>query len=92
MSKLMTLELLSSIKGARPSPAVSELFRIIKDASPAAVNEDTVDGADHSAVSFEYLRNDEVIESSPVEKEIIRENFPERINDFLVVSKVIEEL
>lgn len=92
MEKLIPLELLSNIRGARPSPDVGKLFMIIKDALPGN------DIADHEEISgdvyvlLEDLRDDEVIESSSMEKEIIKENFPERKNEFLVVSKVIEEL
>ena len=88
----MPLELLSNIRGARPSPDVGKLFDIIKDALPRN------DSADQEVISgdicadLESLRDDEVIESSSVEKEIIKENFPERKNDYLVVSRVIEEV
>ena len=36
------------------------------------------------------LREDVVIESSAMEKQIILENFPNKKNGFLVVAKVIE--
>ena len=88
----MTLELLSNIKGAKPSPDVRELFMIIKDALPATEIADTEEVSGDIYVPLEDLRNDVVIESSSLEKEIIKENFPERKNEFLVVSKVIEEL
>ena len=32
MSKLMTVDILSSIKGAKPSEAVNKLFEVIKNA------------------------------------------------------------
>lgn len=88
----MTLELLSNIRGARPSPDVEKLFMIIKDALPgnAIANPEEI-GSD-MCIPLEDMRNDEVIESSSVEKDIIRDNFPERKNEYLVVSKVIEEL
>ena len=92
MEKLMTLELLSNIRGARPSPDVRELFMIIKNALPAADITDPEEVSGDIYVPLEDLRDDEVIESSSMEKEIIKENFPERKNEFLVVSKVIEEL
>lgn len=88
----MTLELLSNIKGAKPSPDVRELFMIIKDALPATDIADPEEVSGDIYVPLEDLRNDVVIESSSQEKEIIKENFPERKNEFLVVSKVIEEL
>jgi Asp-tRNA(Asn)/Glu-tRNA(Gln) amidotransferase C subunit len=92
MEKLMPLELLSNIRGARPSPDVERLFMIIKDALPGnnIADHDEINGDGY--VPLEDLRDDEVIESSSTEKEIIKENFPERKNEFLVVSKVIEEL
>jgi len=37
------------------------------------------------------LRDDVVINSPQIEKQIIIENFPKEKNGFLVVSKVIEE-
>ena len=36
------------------------------------------------------LREDIVIESSAIERQIILENFPNKKNGFLVVAKVIE--
>ena len=92
MEKLIPLELLSNIKGAKPSPDVRELFMIIKEALPAADIGDPEEVSGDIYVPLEDMRNDVVIESSSLEKEIIKENFPERKNEFLVVSKVIEEL
>lgn len=93
MTKIMTLELLSNIKGAEPSAAVSELFTIIKEASSLTVDIQGM-SADSAGdcVSFDSLRDDVVMESQPSEREIIRENFPAISGGFLVVSKVIEEL
>ena len=45
----------------------------------------------NNAVSLNDLREDCIIESSQIEKEIIIENFPKEKNGYLVVSKVIEE-
>ena len=42
-------------------------------------------------MSLNDLRDDVVIESSAMEKQIIIENFPKSKNGYLVVSKVIEE-
>jgi Asp-tRNA(Asn)/Glu-tRNA(Gln) amidotransferase C subunit len=42
-------------------------------------------------VSLNDLREDVVIESSALEKQIIIANFPKEKNGYLVVSKVIEE-
>ena len=41
-------------------------------------------------MSVSNLREDVVIESSAMEKQIILENFPNKKNGFLVVAKVIE--
>lgn len=92
MGKLMPLELLSSIKGAKPSPAVNELFTIIKGASLVMDHIDHEDDHYDKHVSIEDLRNDEVIESLPEERQIIKDNFPVEKNGMLVVSKVIEGL
>jgi Asp-tRNA(Asn)/Glu-tRNA(Gln) amidotransferase C subunit len=86
MSKTMTLEVLSSIKGAESSEAVEKLFEVIKKANIDLNNLDVAEG-----VSLSKLREDEVIESSVLEKEIIKGNFPKSKNGYLVVSKVIEE-
>ena len=42
-------------------------------------------------VSLNDLREDVVVKSSQIEKEIIIDNFPREKNGFLVVAKVIEE-
>ena len=89
MSKIMTVDVLSSIKGAQPSEAVNKLFDVIKNANPT--NNNTFNTVNKNAVSLNDLREDVVIESSPLEKQIIIENFPKEKNRFLVVSKVIEE-
>lgn len=86
----MPLELLSNIKGARSSEAVNELFKVITKAAPANeddfTNERTID-----AVTVEDLRSDIIIRCPEIEKELIRKNFPEERNGFLVVPKVIED-
>ncbi|MGR3809264.1 Asp-tRNA(Asn)/Glu-tRNA(Gln) amidotransferase subunit GatC [Jiulongibacter sp. NS-SX5] len=87
MSKTMTLEVLSSIKGAKSSKAVDQLFEAIKNANSKGVanmNPRNIAGVNN-------LRADQVINSSNLEKEIIRSNFPKQKNGYLVVSKVIEE-
>ena len=90
MSKIMPLDLLSSIKGARSSEAVNELFIVIRKAIPAK-DIDITPEADTDAVSMEDLRSD-IIERCPeIEKEIIKKNFPQEKNGFLVVPKVIED-
>lgn len=89
MSKIMTVDILSSIKGAQPSKAVSKLFEVIKDANTS--NNNTFNYNHDNAVSLDNLRDDIVADSSSIEKQIIIENFPKEKNGYLVVSKVIEE-
>ena len=89
MSKIMTVDILSSIKGAQPSEAVNKLFDVIKNAN--SNNSNAFNKNHNNAVSVNDLREDIVIDSSSLEKEIIIENFPKEKNGYLVVSKVIEE-
>ena len=84
----MTVDVLSSIKGAQPSESVNQLFDVIKNAQ--ASNTNAANNVNHNCVSVSDLREDIVIESSAIEKEIILENFPNKKNGFLVVAKVIE--
>ena len=84
----MTVDILSSIKGAKESAAVSQLFDVIKNASTT-----TGESFKNSknAVSLDDLREDIVINCSLIEKQIIIENFPKEKNGYLVVDRVIEE-
>ena len=86
MSKIMTVDILSSIKGAEPSESVDKLFDVIKNA-----NSNTANTVANNVVSLNDLREDMVIESSVIEKQIIKENFPKEKKGFLVVAKVIED-
>lgn len=88
MSKIMTVDILSSIKGAQPSEAVNKLFDVIKNAQPT--NNNSLNNVNYNCVSVNNLREDVVIESSAIEKQIIVENFPNKKNGYLVVAKVIE--
>ncbi|MBP6588407.1 MAG: hypothetical protein KA208_10350 [Flavobacterium sp.] len=88
MSKIMTVDILSSIKGAQPSESVNKLFDVIKNANSS--NDNAANTVNRNCVSVNSLREDIVIESSAVEKQIILENFPNKKNGFLVVAKVIE--
>ena len=88
MSKIMTVDILSSIKGAQPSEAVNKLFEEIKNANPTTNN--SLNNVNHNAVSINDLREDVVVESSVVERQIIKENFPIEKEGYLVVAKVIE--
>ena len=85
----MTVDILSSIKGAQPSEAVNKLFEVIKNAN--TTNNNTFNNNHDNAVSLDHLRDDVVIDSPQIEKQIIIENFPKEKNGFLVVSKIIEE-
>ena len=84
----MTVDILSSIKGAQPSESVNKLFDVIKNALPS--NNNTANNVNRNCVSVNNLREDVVIESSAIEKQLIIENFPNKKNGFLVVAKVIE--
>jgi Asp-tRNA(Asn)/Glu-tRNA(Gln) amidotransferase C subunit len=88
MNKTMTVDILSSIKGAQPSESVNKLFDVIKNAIPS--NATALNNVNHNCVSVSDLREDVVIESSAIEKQLIIENFPNKKNGFLVVAKVIE--
>ena len=88
MSEIMTVDVLSSIKGAKPSESVNKLFDVIKNANQ---NNNTLNTVNYNSVSLDDLREDVVMESSSLEKEIIIENFPKEKNGFLVVAKVIED-
>jgi Asp-tRNA(Asn)/Glu-tRNA(Gln) amidotransferase C subunit len=83
----MTVDILSSIKGAKPSESVNKLFDVIKNANKNT----TLHTVSTNVVSLDDLRADEVIESSAIEKQLIKENFPKEKNGFLVVAKVIED-
>ncbi|WP_348824144.1 Asp-tRNA(Asn)/Glu-tRNA(Gln) amidotransferase subunit GatC [Flavobacterium aestuarii] len=88
MSKIMTVDILSSIKGAQPSESVNKLFDVIKNANSS--NDNSLNNVNRNCVSVNNLREDVVIESSAIEKQLILENFPNKKNGFLVVAKVIE--
>ncbi|WP_087563813.1 hypothetical protein [Polaribacter sp. SA4-10] len=84
----MTVDILSSIKGAKPSEAVNQLFDVIKNAH---TNNNSLNNVNNNGVSLNDLREDVVIESSAIEKQIIIENFPNEKDGYLVVAKVIED-
>lgn len=83
----MTVDILSSIKGAQPSEAVNKLFEVIKNAN---TTNNTFNNVNNNCLSLDDLREDIVIESSKIEKQIIIENFPKEKDNYLVVAKVIE--
>jgi len=84
----MTLDVLSSIKGAEASEAVENLFEIIKKANPSANSEESLT---QSEVTLDGLRSDEVNPVSEEQRNFIVANFPKNKNNYLVVSKVIED-
>ena len=86
----MTVDILSSIKGAQPSETVNKLFDAIKNAQPTN-NNNSLNNVNYNCVSLNDLREDVVIESPALEKQIIIENFPKEKDGYLVVSKVIED-
>lgn len=86
---MMTVDILSSIKGAQPSEAVNKLFEAIKNAN--STNNNSFNKNHNNAVSLDDLRDDVVINSPNIEKQLIIENFPKEKNGYLVVAKVIEE-
>lgn len=85
----MTVDVLSSIKGAQSSETVNKLFDVIKNAQPN--NNNSSNNVNYNCVSLNDLREDVVMESSALEKKIIIENFPKEKNGYLVVAKVIED-
>ena len=87
MSKIMPVDILSSIKGAKSSEAVDQLFDVIRNAK---INQNSSNQNAINAVSIDDLRADVVENSSEITKQIIRENFPKEKDGYLVVSKVIE--
>jgi len=89
MSKIMTVDILSSIKGAQPSETVNKLFDVIKNAQ--VTNNNSLNNVNNNCVSINDLREDVVIESSAIERQIIIENFPKEKGGYLVVSQVIED-
>ena len=88
MNKMMTVDVLSSIKGAQPSETVNKLFDVMKNAN---ISNNNSFNNQNNAVSLDDLREDVAIDSAAIEKQIIIENFPKEKNGYLVVAKVIEE-
>lgn len=88
MDKIMPVDVLSSITGAKPSEAVDKLFEVIKGAH---ASENNHGNTNCNAVSLSDLRDDVIVESSEITKQIIKENFPIEKDGYLVVSKVIED-
>jgi len=84
----MTLDILSSIKGAEASEAVDNLFKIMKEVKAGS---NATDAMQASEVTLDGLRDDLVVPSGEAERNIIIEDFPKSKNGYLVVTKVIED-
>ena len=91
MSELRSLEILSNIKDATSSKSVEQLFGAVRAAVSEQNDVDFVELMSDSAVTANELREDVVIKSSEMERQIIIDNFPLSKNSYLVVPKVIEE-
>ena len=88
MKKMTSLEVLSNIKGAKTSQSVQELFKSLKSQD---LKWSTINLADVSQVcQIDDLRADVVEESSSLERELIRKNFPCSKDMYLVVPKVLD--
>ena len=85
--KIMTLDILSNIKGAKESEVINQFFDNLKKAKSLNHSVDS----NIKMVSINDLRKDEVLNASETEIELIKKNFPQEKNGFLVVSKVIED-
>jgi len=68
---------------------VNQLFDVIRNAHPT--NNNAANNLNINAVSVSDLREDVVVKSGKIEREIIKENFPNEKDGYLVVSKVIED-
>lgn len=86
----MPLDLLSSIKGAVASEAVTELFNVIQEAVADQI-ESPEDEEVSEGVSLDSLREDQIEACPEKVKETIRQNFPKEKNGYLVVPKVIDD-
>ena len=89
----MTVDVLSSIQGAKPSKEVNQLLDIIRNAKEYNMsnNQDSNQSNLQDTVCVSQLRPDIPSLSSQQEQDIIKANFPKSHNGFLVVSKVIED-
>ena len=91
MGKIMTLEVLSSIKGAEASDAVSELFGHVKHAMVGTDVSGNQDIFSEHNIPLDQLREDTISESTELERQLIKENFPAEKRGYLVVPKIIED-
>lgn len=89
MNRIMPLDALSSIKEAKPSKAVEELFEKVK----SAINEieENATSSYTLTIDVEVLREDVVKECDKDVIMIIRQNFPMQKAGYLVVPRVIDE-
>jgi len=91
MSELRSLEILSNIKDAASSNSVEQLFDIVRTVVSDQDNNDFDKYISDNAVTTNELREDIAVEPNETERQIILNNFPLNKNNYLVVSKVIEE-
>jgi Asp-tRNA(Asn)/Glu-tRNA(Gln) amidotransferase C subunit len=89
--KLMSLEILSNIKGASSSESIEKLFDAVRNAVAEQEDIDFINLFSNNSVTVDNLREDIVENSSSIEKQIIIDNFPSQKHNYLVVPKVIEE-
>lgn len=90
MNKIMPLEILSSINGARPSESIEELFKKVKNAFEDIEN-DVETEINDKIMDIDSLREDIVIETDEDEIKILIQNFPVKKDNYLVVPRVIEK-
>jgi len=88
MEKLASLEIFSNIKGACSSEAIEELFDMVRKTTVVTPTHEILS---NQIVTVDDLREDNVVEASALEKQLIIDNFPNQKNNYLIVPKVIEE-
>lgn len=84
--KSMTLDILSNIKGAKESEVINQFFDIIKNTKN--LTHSNISKLD--IVPLNQLRKDQILKASISEIQLIKQNFPQEKNGFLVVSKTIK--
>ena len=77
----------SSIKNAKESDVVNDLFEVIKKTPIENAANKSPDS--EYCIDFNDLRSDVVVAFSQNDKNIIKSNFPKEKKGYLVVSKVI---
>lgn len=80
--EMFSLEQLAKIKNAKEDVAILDFFDVLD----SAIGNEKLD-VKRARLDFSWLRND-AIEPFPA-TEIIRQNFPQRVGDYLKVPKVV---